>query len=463
MRSRPHDIKIATSVRRAASRKKLGIDPGIRDNPEEDYVEPKFEPEKNKYGPSYSAGSVAGIAASFVVSKLATTWTVAPSGEVQDFAASGVQGSGQTSAPESRTSTLVEGPNPLASQLGQVSSAPVVGADVGDLECGGMVTAAQRSFGAILVSESALLLDGLKLILANTDFQIVASGSAVEELDLHHLQKDRSLLFILGAGHDPGTAVRQVEWLKHRRPDARVAILGEIDRMTDMALLFQAGANACFPKEISTPIFLKSLELVMMGSTLLPSSIVSSIRDCGDVLPQTIDGSPPHLSAQEQRILGCLVEGHSNKAIARELGIAVATVKVHVKAILRKIRVQNRTQAAIWAMSHDFGECPVREGELGLSLAAIELLSPASLTLDENPISLPAAQRGSDAAVNKKVIAASSSEATLMTKSKSIFLQKTGAMRFQRRIAEDKERHGEIVANINRLRELREARSLEAQ
>jgi DNA-binding NarL/FixJ family response regulator len=428
MRSGPRDIKCAPSVRGAHSDEKLGIDPGIRDNPEEDYVEPKFEPEKSNYGPSYSAGSVAGIAASFAVGKLATSSTVAPSGEVQDPVASGVRASGQPPAPESPTSTPVEGPNPLASQLtvGQVSSAPVGGADVRDLECGGTVTATQRSFGAILVGESTLLLDGLKLILANTDFQIVASGSAVEELDLHHLQKDRSLLFIMGAGHDPGTAVRQVEWLKHRRPDARVAILGEIDRMTDMALLLQAGANACFPKEISTPIFLKSLELVMMGSTLLPSSIVSSIRDCGDVLPQTIDGSPPHLSAQEQRILGCLVEGHSNKAIARELGIAVATVKVHVKAILRKIRVQNRTQAAIWAMSHDFGECPVREGELGLSLAAIELLSPASLTLDENPISLPAAQRGSDAAVNKKMIAASSSEATLMTKSRSIFLQKTG-------------------------------------
>jgi len=58
------------------------------------------------------------------------------------------------------------------------------------------------------------------------------------------------------------------------------------------------------------------------------------------------------LSARQTSILCCLIEGDSNKAIARKMKIADATVKVHVKAILRKIRVDNRTQAAIWAMRH---------------------------------------------------------------------------------------------------------------
>jgi two-component system nitrate/nitrite response regulator NarL len=46
------------------------------------------------------------------------------------------------------------------------------------------------------------------------------------------------------------------------------------------------------------------------------------------------------------------MEGESNKVIARKLGIAEATIKVHVKTILRKVRVQNRTQAALWATAH---------------------------------------------------------------------------------------------------------------
>ncbi len=51
-------------------------------------------------------------------------------------------------------------------------------------------------------------------------------------------------------------------------------------------------------------------------------------------------------------ILRCLMDGSPNKVIARKLEIAEATVKVHIKTIMRKIQAKNRTQAAIWGMSH---------------------------------------------------------------------------------------------------------------
>jgi len=60
----------------------------------------------------------------------------------------------------------------------------------------------------------------------------------------------------------------------------------------------------------------------------------------------------PSLSRCEMLILRMLMEGASNKVIARRLVITESTVKVHMKAILRKLRLQNRTQAAIWARNH---------------------------------------------------------------------------------------------------------------
>ena len=60
-----------------------------------------------------------------------------------------------------------------------------------------------------------------------------------------------------------------------------------------------------------------------------------------------------HLSARQKAILRCLITGDFNKVIARKINIAEATVKVYIKAILRKVQVQNRTQAAIWAMQND--------------------------------------------------------------------------------------------------------------
>jgi DNA-binding NarL/FixJ family response regulator len=61
--------------------------------------------------------------------------------------------------------------------------------------------------------------------------------------------------------------------------------------------------------------------------------------------------APAHvrLSPREKAILYGLMDGCSNKVIARKLNVAEATIKVHVKAVLRKLRMNNRTQAAIWA------------------------------------------------------------------------------------------------------------------
>ena len=61
------------------------------------------------------------------------------------------------------------------------------------------------------------------------------------------------------------------------------------------------------------------------------------------------------LSQREEEILKSVVRGHSNKMIARTCGVADATIKVHMKSILRKIRVANRTQAAIWALEQGYG------------------------------------------------------------------------------------------------------------
>jgi two-component system, NarL family, nitrate/nitrite response regulator NarL len=59
------------------------------------------------------------------------------------------------------------------------------------------------------------------------------------------------------------------------------------------------------------------------------------------------------LSDRELEILSCLASGDSNKIIARTCQIAESTVKLHLKSILRKIHVQNRTQAAIWALQNN--------------------------------------------------------------------------------------------------------------
>jgi DNA-binding CsgD family transcriptional regulator len=138
-------------------------------------------------------------------------------------------------------------------------------------------------------------------------------------------------------------------------------------RPDELVSAFRLGANGCFVDVMTSDVFIRSLELVMMGETVLPPAFLSylcgpqerqlrhdipSETDKQTILVAEIDDPAPQLSPRERLILCRLIEGASNKSIARKMDIAEATVKVHVKAILRKIRVHNRTQAAIWGINN---------------------------------------------------------------------------------------------------------------
>jgi two-component system nitrate/nitrite response regulator NarL len=128
--------------------------------------------------------------------------------------------------------------------------------------------------------------------------------------------------------------------------------------------------------DITADQLIKSLELIVTGEAVIyPLSAVCGARTqqaevaihtepvaaetCGRVAERdpSYEGLPRGtiargLSSRELAILRTLMEGASNKVIARKLVITEATVKVHMKAILRKLSLQNRTQAAIWARNY---------------------------------------------------------------------------------------------------------------
>ena len=109
---------------------------------------------------------------------------------------------------------------------------------------------------------------------------------------------------------------------------------------------------------------------------MVMTTMIETKVETNEHVPQAKTSFTPRLSIRQQSILHCLIQGDSNKAIAREMAIAEATVKVHVKAILRRIRVHNRTQAAIWAMSN------------GPFISATDDASPAleKLPIDSSPV-----------------------------------------------------------------------------
>jgi two-component system, NarL family, nitrate/nitrite response regulator NarL len=226
----------------------------------------------------------------------------------------------------------------------------------------------RRFIATVLIGPSALRREGILRVLGSTDFRVIALGADLGEIEFASLSEQRDIIFIIDCSHDISVALEQIGCLKAEFPGSHVVLLAEHSTLEGIISAFQAGVNAYLANVHSGDAFVKALELVMLGETILPAELLNYLKEAQEsraVPPgangadQTIDASTPdalpRLSEREEYILRCIVDGASNKQIARRLNIAEATVKVHVKAILRKIRVQNRTQAAIWAISRHPG------------------------------------------------------------------------------------------------------------
>jgi DNA-binding NarL/FixJ family response regulator len=234
----------------------------------------------------------------------------------------------------------------------------------------------RQSFATILVGKSILLREGIARILHAANFRILASVSCIEDLLPRKIQQNRPLFLVVHTGDDFDAAVEQIELFRDQHPGGRIAIVADHYRLVEMVSAFRAGANGYFADVMTCDVFIKSIELMMMGETIFPPAFLSSVlvaesdhlgevaspdEDSRAILSTAEHAIVPQLSPREKSILHCLIEGDSNKCIARKIDIAEATVKVHVKAILRKIRVQNRTQAAIWGMNNGLLKLPAND------------------------------------------------------------------------------------------------------
>ena len=139
--------------------------------------------------------------------------------------------------------------------------------------------------------------------------------------------------------------------LRNRFPQFLVVVMSEHYSDDHILRAFKAGIRGYILKQTNCEAIIKSIQLICLGERVYPSQLVEALSSAEppDALGMRIANI---LSPREVEVLAVLGEGQSNKLIARRCGIAEATVKVHVKAILRKLKARNRTEAAVWAHDH---------------------------------------------------------------------------------------------------------------
>lgn len=261
----------------------------------------------------------------------------------------------------------------------------------------------------LIINSSQLFREGLKHLLLKARFTVSGDGRNFAEAMMNAaLSKPPDLIILtLEPGNATESSLAQIGLIRRDYPSLKLVALAPSLSSSELLQAMRAGVDAVLTHNISSSVLRASIELVLqsqqvflapMGRLLAettPNSVVETVLgdlgagqqdekraadETSNLVPfaplrpvgTTVGASlvtvrlPPvpailaeHSAAQvfserEREILRHLVRGLSNKAMARELGVAETTVKVHVKGLMRKVRAANRTQVAIWAINHYF-------------------------------------------------------------------------------------------------------------
>lgn len=139
-----------------------------------------------------------------------------------------------------------------------------------------------------------------------------------------------------------------------RRPAVPIVILSAYAEPGEIAECIELGVRGYIPKSASESVFRNAVALVLSGEIYIPQYVISRILSgdgsASEGFDRLAESNPlRQLTPRQQSTLALMIEGHSNKEIARSLDLLESTVKAHVKVILRKLGAHNRTQAALIA------------------------------------------------------------------------------------------------------------------
>ncbi len=205
---------------------------------------------------------------------------------------------------------------------------------------------------AYLINRSPLFREALKQLLVGSPFEVI--GEANELLDgVAAINSGIIPDIIIGFLEGALLELDAIRKIREASADTKIVVVVGNLSPSKLNQALNSDIDACLVENISSDALVRYLGLVAAGEKVFPVEIAKMlIEGKSDHAGSGRRSHPSGLSRRELEILGCLIIGDPNKVIANRLKITEATVKVHLKGLLKKIDAVNRTQAAMWAVQN---------------------------------------------------------------------------------------------------------------
>jgi DNA-binding NarL/FixJ family response regulator len=204
----------------------------------------------------------------------------------------------------------------------------------------------------VVADDHEVVRTGLASLLAGADIQIVAEAGGGDEA-VKQVGEHRPDVVLLDIRMGDGDGLAALETIVKQSPDTKVVMLSTYDNPTYIARAVALGASDYVLKGSSREEIISTIRSAAGsqagGQSPSGSGAWKKVSRTMSTKSPVVDGNPP-LTKRETQVLRHVALGLSNKEIGQSLGISIETVKEHVQNILRKIAVNDRTQAAVWAV-----------------------------------------------------------------------------------------------------------------
>ncbi|MFO1100193.1 MAG: response regulator transcription factor [Xanthobacteraceae bacterium] len=209
----------------------------------------------------------------------------------------------------------------------------------------------------LIIDEQAVFRTGLReLIVAKIPGVEVLVASSLAQAISCELPTNTFDLVLVGAGRSNSGAFDSLTAAREVLPTARLAIISAADTRADIIASLAARSHGFISKRQSDTEITEAIRDILAGRIYVPSFFAqddgkASRDDKVAAPPASIEVDLSQLTKRQREVLQLLVQGMSNKEIARVLKIAEATTKIHMAALIRAFGVRNRTEAAFKAAS----------------------------------------------------------------------------------------------------------------
>jgi len=202
----------------------------------------------------------------------------------------------------------------------------------------------------VLVDDQPLVRNGIASLLRARGFDVVGeAGDGLEALEV--IRRTRPDLVLMDLQMPVLDGLGAMRLLRAEIPEVRVVILTVSDDEQDLFEAVKSGALGYLLKDLEAEAFFEAIEAVGRGESVVPPRLARGLWAeftrvaTSDVPPEA---ERERLTEREQEVLGLVAAGRTNREIAEELTISENTVKFHMRGILDKLHLRNRTEVARW-------------------------------------------------------------------------------------------------------------------